>query len=222
MIVLGKCNVLTLNVRGLRNRVKGRSVFCFLKDQNCDRYFLQETYSEPKHEIIWKSEWGGDIFFSHGSLHSSGVCILLNPSLNYAFENIHNDQNGRIVSIDLNFNKNKLSLCNVYIPNDQCQQQVFLHNLSTFLMPNTDTENLLIGGDWNISLQAIDKKGGSPWKPTASREQLVTMIKEFDLVDILRVKNPNKQSYTYESKALKLCLSTSFYYHNICSTRLNR
>ena len=72
-------------------------------------------------------------------------------------------------------------------------------------MSNTDIENLLIGGDWNISLQAIDKKGGCPWKLTASREQLLTMMKEFDLVDVFRAKNPNKKSYTYESKALKLC-----------------
>ena len=203
--------MLSLNVRGLRNRVKRRSIFCFLKDQNCDVYFLQETYSEPNDEISWRSEWGGDIFFSHGSLHSRGVCILLNPSLNYTFENSHKDQIGRIISIDLNFNENKLSLCNIYAPNDQRQQQVFLHNLSTFLMSNTDIENLLIGGDWNVSLQAIDKKGGSPWKPTASRDQLVTMMKEFDLVDAFRTKYPNKKSYTYESKALKLYSRIDFF-----------
>ena len=28
-------NVITLNVRGLRNPVKRRSILCFLKDQNC-------------------------------------------------------------------------------------------------------------------------------------------------------------------------------------------
>jgi len=28
---------------------------------------------------IWKSEWGGAIFFSHGSTHSKGVSILINP-----------------------------------------------------------------------------------------------------------------------------------------------
>ena len=82
MIALGKCNVISLNVRGLRNRVKRRSIFCFLKDQNCDVFFLQEMYSEPNDENTWQSEWGGDMFFSHGSIHSRGVCILLNPSMN--------------------------------------------------------------------------------------------------------------------------------------------
>ena len=51
-------------------------------------------------------------------------------------------------------------------------------------MSNTDVENLIIAGDWNISLHAIDKKGGNPWKPTVSRDLLMTMMKEFDLVDV--------------------------------------
>ena len=62
----------------------------FLKDQKCDVYFLQETYSEPNDENIWRSEWGGDIFFH------MDLCILLNPSLNCTFENIHKDQLGRL------------------------------------------------------------------------------------------------------------------------------
>ena len=112
----------------------------------------------------------------------------MNPSLNYTFENIHKDQTGRIISIDLSFNETSFSLCNIYAPNDQRQQQEFIHDLNTYLMSNTDIDNLIIGGDWNVSLQAIDKKGGNPWKPTASRDQLVSMMKEFDLVDAFREK----------------------------------
>ena len=151
------------------------------------------------------------MFFSHGSIHSRGVCILLNPSLNCIVENIHNDQIGRIISIDLNFTAKNLSLCNVYAPNDLRQQQEFIHSLNTYLMSNTDVENLIIGGDWNISLHAIDKKGGNPWKPTASRDLLMTMMKEFDVVDVYREKNPKNKSYTYESKALKLCSRIDFF-----------
>ena len=109
LIMQGNFNVMTLNVRGLRNPVKRRSIFCFLEDQNCKAYFLQETYSELKDEIIWRSECGGVIFFSHGSTHSKGVCILINS----AFDNLQKDQNGRIVSVDLSVNGSKFSLCNM-------------------------------------------------------------------------------------------------------------
>ena len=52
MIVQGSYDVISLNVRGLRNRVKRRSVFLFIKDQKCNVYLLQETYSEPNDENI--------------------------------------------------------------------------------------------------------------------------------------------------------------------------
>ena len=120
------------------------------------------------------------MFFSHGSLHSRGVCILLNPSLNCIVKNIHKDQIERIISIYSNFNANNLSLCNAYVPNGLQQQQEFIHNLNTNLISNTDVGNLITGGDWNISLHVIDKMGGNPWKSTVSRDLLMTMMKEFD------------------------------------------
>ena len=39
----------------------------------------------------------------------------------------------------------------------------------------------------------------------------MTMMKEFDLVDVYREKNPKNKSYTYESKALKLCSRIDFF-----------
>ena len=39
----------------------------------------------------------------------------------------------------------------------------------------------------------------------------MTMMKEFDLVDVYREKNPTNKSYTYESKALKLCSRIDFF-----------
>ena len=35
------------------------------------------------------------------SMDPHSVCILMNPSLNCAFDNLQEDQNGRIVSVDL-------------------------------------------------------------------------------------------------------------------------
>ena len=93
------CNFISLNVRGLKNQRKRRSIFCFLKDQKCDFCLLQETYSEPQDELIWKAEWRGDIFFSHGSNHQNGVCILLNPLSDIRIENFYCGPEGRIVLI---------------------------------------------------------------------------------------------------------------------------
>ena len=77
-------------------------------------------------------------------------------------------------------------------------------------MSNTDTERLIVGGDWNITLQSIDKKGSTSWKATTAREKLLTMMNEFALVDIFRERNQHKKGHTYESKALKLSSRIDF------------
>ena len=54
MIALGKCNVISLNVRGLRNRLKRRSIFCFLNDQNCDVFFYKRRTLNRTMKIFGK------------------------------------------------------------------------------------------------------------------------------------------------------------------------
>ena len=58
-----KFDILSLNVRGIRDKLKRRSIFSYLKGQKAKFYFLQETYSKTNDEIIWKNEWGGEMFF---------------------------------------------------------------------------------------------------------------------------------------------------------------
>ena len=76
--------IISLNVRGIRNSIKKNSIFTYLKDQNAVFYFPQETYSESCDESFCKNEWGGEIFFSYGTRHSKGACILLNPCIKEA------------------------------------------------------------------------------------------------------------------------------------------
>ena len=56
-----------------------------------EHIFLQETYSESNDENVWRKEWGGELFFSHGTKHSKGVCILINPTeqfqVDYSYSN---------------------------------------------------------------------------------------------------------------------------------------
>ena len=61
-----KCKIISLNVRGIRDQTKRRSIFTYLKDQKADFYFLQETYSEANDESMWQSEWGVRFFFLMG------------------------------------------------------------------------------------------------------------------------------------------------------------
>ena len=46
------------------------------------------------------------------------------------------------------------SLCHVRAPNDSQQQQMFLHYLNEHLISKTDTSNLVVGEDWNVTLHS--------------------------------------------------------------------
>ena len=203
--------MLSLNVRGLRNQRKRRSIFSYMKDQNCTVYLLQETYSQPQDELIWKSEWRGEIIFSHGSNHQKGVCILLNPFFGAQIENSWGDENGRIVLINASFKEFKFTLCNIYAPNNIALQKTFIETLGEILISKADISNVIVGGDWNATLESIDKKGGVQWKPTAYIDLIIEMMNELKLVDILRVKNPSKKCFTYESSTLKMKSRIDFF-----------
>ena len=75
--------LLSLNVRGIRSFEKRKGMFNWLRKSGADICFLQETYSTKEVEIIWKKQWKGDMFFSHGSFHSKGVLVLVRDNLDF-------------------------------------------------------------------------------------------------------------------------------------------
>ena len=123
------CKVISLNVRGIRDQTKRRSIFTYLKDQKASIYFLQETYPELNDETIWQNEWGGEMYFSHGSRHSKGTCILIDPSINHRVDCSFSDKTGRITLITVNINGLKMSFCNIYAPNNPSEQLEFIQEL---------------------------------------------------------------------------------------------
>lgn len=70
-------NIVSLNVRGLRDSTKRKALFLFCKHTEADRIFLQETDSGETNCKFCKSQWGNSVFFDHGTNHSAGVVILL-------------------------------------------------------------------------------------------------------------------------------------------------
>ena len=78
-------------------------------------------------------------------------------------------------------------------------------------MSYTEISNLIVGGDWNVTLQAIDKKGGTPWRPTLYHDKLVSLMYSIGLIDAFRKSNPNVRSFSYESKSLKVSSRIDFF-----------
>lgn len=67
---------ISLNVRGLREITKRKSLFLFCKGEKAHFILLQETHSEPEAEQFWVNKWGDNIFFDHGSTRLAVVAVL--------------------------------------------------------------------------------------------------------------------------------------------------
>ena len=106
-------NAVSLNARGLNKSIKRRKLFRWLHIRKFDVIFLQETYSDASLENFWRTEWGGHIFFAHGSKHSSGVMILFRSSLSIEVTNVTADKNGRFIIVNTTVNEDELCLVNI-------------------------------------------------------------------------------------------------------------
>lgn len=89
-------SVVSLNVRGLRDNLKRKVLFLFIKQQKSDFCFVQESHSIIEVTKFWENQWGNDLWFSHGSVRSAGVTSLKNK-----FEGVvlhsESDANGRFL-----------------------------------------------------------------------------------------------------------------------------
>ena len=128
----------------LENRVKEGASFRILKIKNLN------FASCKKHILIWMMKTFGamngevKIFFSHGTRHSKGVCILIHPAVRDKVEFSFTDKLGRIVLITIVINSSKLSLCNIYAPNNQTERLEFLQELNNCLIDKAELTTLIV------------------------------------------------------------------------------
>lgn len=144
--------VLSLNVRGLNNYAKQKSVFRGLEKSKNDIILLQETHTTLELENNFKNDWSGPIFFSHGTNNSKGCCILVRPTLDFKTISIKSDDSGRLSLVECLINDVPVTIVNIYAPNEEKEHYQFLKTLHALLDINniTNLNNIILGGDWNL------------------------------------------------------------------------
>ena len=193
-------SLLSLNVRGIKNFKKRRTVFNWARHKNPDIILLQETHSELSDETHWKREWGGNAIFSHGSNNSCGVCILFRNGLDIEIKQVITDRLGRYIFLDISVHSKPFYLINIYAPNKVKEQTIFFKKLDSFLNGKVIelNTNIIMGGDFNITLvPEKDKKGGNIGPPNSANHELHKVIDNLELLDIWRRCHPNKHGFTW-------------------------
>ena len=168
--------------------------------------FLQETYSteDPENLQLWKSQWPGEIYFAHGSIHSRGVAILIRKGFDFELNSLRSDEEGSYLILKANIQDVAFLLINVYAPNITTKQSLFFQTLSDIIAVNEPSApdcKILLGGDFNVTLDpALDCLGGNPVL-NKSVKFLEDIMMENDLVDIWRIRNPDSKKFTWRQKS---------------------
>lgn len=195
--------MLSLNVRRIRSFEKLKALFQWLKKENADIIFLQETYSTPEVEQIWKSQWRGEMFFGHGATNSRGVLVLVKESLDCEIKVCKQDNEGRFIMLTGNVQGQSLFLVNIYAPNKNKEQCVFYDEIQKEIdqIQDIDPETkLIIGVDFNLILDSeLDGSGGKP-KVKDACTKFGNLCNNLDLTDIWRIRNPDVKRFSWRQK----------------------
>lgn len=190
-------SVVSLNARGLRDVVKRKALFLFSRQFGSDFVFLQESHSNDKDVHFWKSQWGNEIWFSHGSEHSAGVSCLKN---NFTGDVLHTycDEYGHFILLLLKCYNVNLIVVNYYGYNSRSENDQLLFVLEdklTYWQSKFPNAYLVIGGDFNTVLnESLDR--WPPGRQSNSNTALKAFMHRLELVDIWRVKNTYDREYT--------------------------
>ena len=189
----------SLNVRGLGNSSKRLQLFTWLKGLNNQIYFLQETHYSNSFSKLWEQNWDGKCFFSGEKSNSEGVAILVHPNSKIELINKTEIVIGRLIAVEIKINEKNLILVNIYGPN-QDDDTLFI-NLENFLLQNSDKE-CIVGGDFNTILnKTLDKKNGNKNNHSKCRKRILKLMQTCNLVDIWRIKFPQKTQFTWHSNS---------------------
>lgn len=158
---------------------------------------MQETHSISNDCQYWSNEWGGKLYFSHGTNKSKGVAILFKPSLYTLVKNNVEDTEGRYVILHLLVNNQDLILINVYGPNID-SRETFIE-IAGYLN-NLESGTFIWGGDFNFVWNlALDEIGGQQRTNFNARSEVLKMSQQLNLIDIWRELNPLINKFTWHS-----------------------
>ena len=189
-------SITSINVRGLRNKEKCKAIFDYYRSRS-DILCIQESHSEINDERIWENEWGGKVYFCHGSTNSRG-CMMCIKRSNFMPEvkKIKMSTDGRYICCDMLYAGTTFNLINVYAPNKDSPGffEEMLHCSEDF------SEKKVIIGDFNLTLNiSLDRKNS-----VQNNHKAAEFIKNYMdtnmLEDVWRVRNEEKRRYSWYAR----------------------
>lgn len=186
------------NIKGLNSPIKRKKVLNQLKNFKCSIAMLQETHLSEKEHRKLRREWVEQQYSStYQDGRKRGVAILVSRSTYFHHEKTFADREGRYVMVIGSVGGSKITLLNLYAPNEDCPQ--FFKNIASLIAEKSEGM-ILVGGDFNCTLKAaVDRLPAHNGPKSKKSCSLNTMIKELGLVDVWRQLHPREKDFTFYS-----------------------
>ena len=181
-------NIISLNVRGLSDFNKRKGIFQYYKAR-CDILCLQETHSNQKIEDDWRIQWGGEIYYAHGTSNARGTAILINPKTQITVLTCTADTEGRWVMMQTRMEEVETVLCNIYAPNSDSP-----NFFAQIFDKMNESPNKIVVGDFNTVLNTMLDRKNSTNNNNKAAEYLNQICEEQYLEDPWRTRNPEKSA----------------------------
>ena len=201
--------IVSWNVNSVRARIT--NIQDYIKTEKPDVLLLQEIKTEnlnfPSDEFK-RLGYESHIF---GQKSYNGVAFLTNKIIdNIKLDFIKDDlKQSRIICGDLNLNKKKVKIINIYVPNgnpvDTDKYRYKINWLNKFLKSVKKTlvheKNIIIAGDFNVIPEEIDVHDHTRYIDDALfRIEIRKIFREllnYGFKDIYRLLKKNQQEYTF-------------------------
>ncbi len=186
----------SLNINGGRDSVKRAIVYETIEHKKLDIVFLQETHSGLMNEIEWNLWWKGYKLLSHGTNLSRGVGIFFSSTIRVDIISTEEPVKGRLLVVKAQIQGLLVFLINIYAPTVGQERILFFYLLNETLKKCSSEGCVVIDGDWNCTINlTIDRNTEEPHIQSSSA--LSNLIKEFQLLDMWRIKHPYDRQYTW-------------------------
>ena len=157
-----RISILTINVRGLRNRPQLWGLFAM--DLATDVLFLQESHFLDQDYFSQYANLFGKVYQSHGTTRSRGVVTILTTRFlrrqrQILETEIHDESNddGRCKIVDITVNGKHFRLVNIYAPagaENRRSRRKFFSEISNHMIDIP--RNIVCGGDFNVRMDAVE------------------------------------------------------------------
>ena len=201
--------IISWNVNSVRARIE--NIKNYIKESTPDILLLQEIKTQNENFPNDEFKKLGYISYVFGQKSYNGVAIISKHELGNINKNFIKDdlKQSRVITAELKFKRKTIEMINIYVPNGNPVDtekyeykkewlKKFISNVKKKIQKNS---NILIAGDFNIIPEEIDVYDFKRYENDALGKLEIRKkfreILNLGFNDIYRLKNKNKQEYTF-------------------------